>query len=65
MLTTLAGFEEISIQNLGNFLEMDSTTATTALKPLQRRGLFAIEQSAKNSRIKIAYITKAITRGRF
>jgi hypothetical protein len=36
MLTTLAGFEQISIQKLGNFLEMDRTTATAALKPLQR-----------------------------
>lgn len=59
MLTTLAGFEEISIQRLGTFLEMDRTTATAALKPLQRRGLVAIEQSAEDSRIRIVSITKA------
>ncbi len=59
MLTTLAGFEEISIQNLGKFLEMDRTTATAALKPLQRRGLIAINQSAEDSRIRIASITEA------
>ena len=59
MLTTLAGFEQISIQKLGNFLEMDRTTATAALKPLQRRGLVAIDQSEEDSRVRIVSITKA------
>lgn len=58
MLTTVAGFQEISIQKLGNFLEMDRTTATAALKPLQRRGLVAIEQSTEDSRIRIVSITE-------
>ena len=58
MLTTVAGFQEISIQKLGNFLEMDRTTATAALKPLQRRGLVAIEHSTEDSRIRIVSITE-------
>ena len=59
MLTTLAGFEKISIQKLGSFLEMDRTTATAALKPLQRRGLIAIDRSEEDSRVRIVSITKA------
>jgi DNA-binding MarR family transcriptional regulator len=50
LLASIAGLEPAGIQTLGLRLEMDRTTVTAALKPLQRRGLVEVAVSAHDAR---------------
>jgi len=50
MLTAVAGMQQVGMQALADPLAMDRTTVTAALKPLQRRGLVAIDVSITDLR---------------
>ena len=57
MLTVIAGFQPVTIQELAEHLAMDRTTATAALKPLVRRGLVEVRVSESDSRSRNARLT--------
>ncbi len=58
MLTYISGANPINIQSIANFLNMDRTTTTAALKPLEKRELISINCSSEDSRIRLVSITK-------
>jgi DNA-binding MarR family transcriptional regulator len=57
MLTSIAGMQPVSVQELAEHLAMDRTTVTAALKPLERRGLIKAEASANDLRTRSIYLT--------
>ncbi len=59
MLTAVAGMQPVGMQPLAEHLAMDRTTVTAGLKPLQRRGLVAIDVSAEDLRGRDARLTAA------
>ena len=56
-LMVVAGAGSISVQHLADRLEMDRTTATAALKPLERRGLLTIAPDVQDKRSKVVALT--------
>jgi DNA-binding MarR family transcriptional regulator len=59
MLTCISGANPINIQSIANYLNMDRTTTTAALKPLEKRGLIKINTSDEDARLKLVSITSA------
>jgi DNA-binding MarR family transcriptional regulator len=57
MLAAVAGLQPVGIQALAEHLAMDRTTVTASLKPLQRRGLVAVEVCKSDSRVREAELT--------
>ncbi len=57
MLTAIAGLQPVAIYVLGDRLGMDRTTVTAALKPLQRRGLVAVDVADGDLRSRVVTIT--------
>ena len=57
MLAAVAGMQPVGMQALADELAMDRTTVTAGLKPLQRRGLVAIDVSATDLRGREARLT--------
>lgn len=49
-LTAIAGMQPAGMQALAEFLAMDRTTLTAALKPLERRGLVEVSVSESDAR---------------
>ncbi len=58
LLMSLNRPEPPRIADLAPFLAMDRTTLTAALKPLQRRGLVAVEADASDARAKRLLLTR-------
>lgn len=57
MLICISGANLINIQSIAHQLNMDRTTTTAALKPLEKRKLIKITASKKDSRVKLVSIT--------
>jgi DNA-binding MarR family transcriptional regulator len=59
LLMALNGAEPPTIGRLAEFLAMDRTSLTAALKPLGRRGLARVEPSETDRRARVVRITPA------
>ena len=57
MLICISGANLINIQSIAHQLNMDRTTTTAALKPLEKRKLIKITASKEDSRVKLVSIT--------
>jgi len=57
MLTYISGANPVNIHSIADFLNMDRTTTTAALKPLEKRKLIKISSSKEDSRVKLVSIT--------
>lgn len=56
-LMVVAAVGSISVQQLADRLDMDRTTATAALKPLERRSLLTIAPHAQDKRSRVVALT--------
>jgi DNA-binding MarR family transcriptional regulator len=56
-LMVVAAVGSISVQHLADRLEMDRTTATAALKPLERRALLTIATDTQDKRSRVVVLT--------
>ncbi len=59
LLMTLTGVQPPALSGLAEFLGMDRTTLTAALKALQRRGLVSVAVDAGDARVKRPQLTPA------
>ncbi len=59
MLVCISGTNPINIQSIAHYLNMDRTTTTAALKPLEKRELIKINISEEDARLKLVSITSA------
>jgi DNA-binding MarR family transcriptional regulator len=57
LLMALNAPEPPTIGRLAEFLAMDRTSLTAALKPLERRGLVRVDPSKTDRRARVVYIT--------
>lgn len=57
MLATIAGLQPAGIQAIGEWLGMDRTTVTAALKPLQRRDLVEVAVAEDDLRGRAVRLT--------
>lgn len=58
MLAAIAGLQPTGMQRLGDWLGMDRTTVTAALKPLQRQGLVEIAVAEDDQRGREVRLTR-------
>jgi DNA-binding MarR family transcriptional regulator len=57
MLTYISEANPVNIHSIADFLNMDRTTTTAALKPLEKRKLIKVTTSKEDSRVKLVSIT--------
>ena len=59
MLVALSGQWKPRVGELADFLGMDATTMTAAIKPLEKKGLVAVETDEADARVRRPRLTTA------